>query len=424
MRRQCASQLNGSNGEWTNGDDMPKKNKGILMRQGKSKRGKTRAQKKADAKREAKRMTRALIREPVISLASAYVGEGLARGGYRLGAKTIKAATAREKSLVLSSAAAKYLKSYLKPFDQEVRNVGIPTTPSYPTYKVMGFIRGTGYIGTQGVGFVALCPVMANDAAAVYYTTAAYAQNMAAQPASDVGTLTGGPNIPAVSLFTNLPYTAAQLTSTTANNKIEGRMVSASLRAQYSGTELNRSGMIYAYADPDGDNTLGGPHINAAAGSGYTIDSISTKEATEIYPVKKGFTQLVVLPPNSSCLDFTNQNASAVRQVSPYASGEVITLNGNSQGPASCLLMFTGVAGQSFYFEAVVHVEYEGAGVTQSLLTESHADVVGLDAVQNILSRAQRKCAGDPQLTFNSSINKIMRDEKVVFGVGKRSVDY
>lgn len=64
-------------------------------------------------------------------------------------------------------------------------------------------------------------------------------------------------------------------------------------------------------------------------------------------------------------------------------------------GAASGLIMMTGVAGQSFYFEAIVHVEYVGAGVTQSLMTYGGADVVGLDVVQDVLAKAQRLAASD-----------------------------
>lgn len=417
-RSQRASQLNGNNGEWTNGDDMPKKTRT---------RGATRKDKKNESKKRQKRVKRfaqSMAREAIIGAAGLHVGPGMARLGYKAANHMVKNLTKGEKRLVLSEVASKYLQSYLKPFDFTVRQACIPTTPSYPTYKVMGFIRGTGYIGLQGMGFVAMAPCITNDGAAVYYTTAAYNQSMVAQAASDSANLSGGANIPAVATFNNIPYTTAQITSTTPNAKIEGRIVSCSLRAQFTGTELNRSGLVYAYADPEGDNVLGGPHTNATAGSGYTVATISEKEATEIYPVTKGFTQLVALPPYSYALDFTNQNASAVRQAFPYTSSEYNTLNSNSQGSASLLIMFTGVPGQSFYYEAVVHAEYVGAGVVQSLLSETFSDVVGLDAVQNVLGRAQRRCAGDPQITFSKALQKEMEKEKIVFGGSRRSVDY
>ncbi len=386
-------------------------------------------------KKKARKLARAAARESAVGFAGNFVGEEAARTAYKAANLLIKTKVAQRKAtnpdsinahkrLHLSAVASKYLLSHLNPFDPIVRGAHIPTTPSYPTYKAMGFVRGTAFIGTQGVGFVSLSPTVANDSIAVCYTTSAYAQAMAAQPPSDTGVLSGSANCPAIALMSNLPYKTTDITSTTFGSKVEARIVSSCLRVQYTGTELNRSGMVYAYSDPDGDNCIGNAHLSSAAGSGYTIDTLSQKEATEIFPVTKKFVQVLALPPNSICLDFTNQNATATRQVYPFSSGDNITFNSNSFGAHSVLIMITGVPGQSIYFEAVTHVEYEGSGVTQSLLTESQADVVGLDAVQNILARAQRRCATDAQATFYDSLRTTMKKLGVVTGVGTRSVDY
>lgn len=370
-----------------------------------------------------------------IALGASFVGKNSAKLVYKgaaklnkirkkVGTKRPKKSDSRGKALILGAEASRYLKSYIHPFDPEVRSAHIPTTPSYPTYKVMGFIRGTGYIGTQGIGFVAFAPTVANDSSCVYYTTAAYAQNMAAPAASDSGILSGGATIPAIAVMSNLPYTSSQITATTRNAKIEPRIVSAALRLQFTGTELNRSGLVYAYTDPDGDNTLGDSHTLGNAGNGYTIDQLSAKEATEIVPVRKGYTQLVALPPTSYGTDFTNQNANVARQIWPYSVGDNITINGNTNGGASTLIMITGIPGQSFYFEAITHAEYVGAGVVQSLLTPGEADVVGLDAVQNLLSKAQRAVVSDAQASFAKAVKDTMAKENIKFGTGKRSVDY
>lgn len=395
-----------------------------------------RKQAQKELKKKARRMAnnayKKSARDTAVGIASQFVGRDAARGLYGAGAKTVKLArsyipkmNSKEKRLVLSAVSSQYLKSYLTPFDQSVRTAHVPNIPSYPTYKAMGFVRGTAYIGTAGVGFVALSPCLANDTPAVYYSTAAYTQTVAAGPPADVFTTTGNATTPAIAFMTNLPFANASIISTTPGTKIEGRIVSAALRAEYSGTELNRSGMIYAYMDPDGDNVLGGNHNFAVAGNGVSIAELSSKEATEIYQVKKAYTTVLALPPNAHAYDFTNQNASLVRQNYPYSSGDNMTYGvSTSVGAAPVIIMFTGVAGMSIYFEGIVHVEYEGAGVTQSLLTESHSDVVGLDAVQNILSRAQRKAASDAQISFATALNRTMNEEKVVFGSGRRSVDY
>lgn len=404
------------------------------------KQQKKRVQKQA--RNVARQAAKNIVRSTAVGAASQFIGADASKLIYGSMARAVKSVRKKsrgsrsgggEKKLVLSKEASTYLRSYISPFAQEVRGAHIPSTPSYPTYKVMGFIRGTGFIGTAGVGFVALSPCLNNDQPSLFYSTAAYSLDHANGPNNDFTSPNGTTLAPAFVSFTNLPYTAAQISSTAPKTKIEGRTVSVALRLQYTGTELNRSGMIYAYSDPDCDGTLGQNHSSTQAegdGSGttfipgYNIATLSAKEGTEIYPVRKGYTQLVILPPNQYSMDFTNQNANAVRQNYPYSNGENIATSTATIGSPPAIIMVTGVAGQSFYFEAIVHNEYEGSGVVQSLLTQSESDVVGCDAVQNVLSRAQRMAATDGQLSFQKCVSLTMKREKVTFGSGKRSVDY
>lgn len=412
-------QLNGNNGEWTNGDDLAKKMSKQNKRKGKSPQ--------ALLKRDLARTARKAARRSAVGFASNIVGNDAAKSLYGMAAKSVKMVKhfATSKQLVLSDVASTYLKSYIDPFSQSVRGAHIPTTPSFPTYKVTGFVRGVAYIGTQGVGYVAMAPTIVNDLPSVYYTSAAYAQTVAAGPPSDVSTYTGNATTPAFGYINNLPYSSTQITATGSGVKIEGRIVSAGFKVEYTGTELNRSGLMYAYTDPDGDNLLGDSHAFIVAGNGMDVNKLSTKEGTEISSNGRKGCSVVILPPNSYSLDFTNQNATSTRQCFPYSTGDNMLYNITyTAGAAPAIIMFTGVPGQSVYFEAVIHVEYEGAGVTQSLLTESSADVVGLDAVQNILSRTQRQCASDARKSFKQVLRDMMKFEKVKFGTGRRSVDY
>lgn len=418
----AAPSLNGNNGEWTGSDDV----------------------------KELKRAGKKAARDTLIGAISNVVGREAAKGLYSVGAKTVKytkkkakraktnvksaarnfhperVLSTRQKVCVLGADASTYLQSYLTPFNPRVRQCHVPSSPSYPSYKAMGFVRGSGAIGTNGVGFVAIAPTLVNDKGFVYYSTSAYTRFISAQPASEVALPGGNTNCPAWSACTNLPYSSTQLTAGLSKEKIEGRIVSCSLRAMFTGTELNRSGLVYSYVDADGDNTLGNTHLSSVIGDGYDIATLSSKEGTEIGVNAKKYTQIVILPPNNNAYDYTNSNASITRQCFPYATnGETITINGDTvNGAASGLIMMTGVAGQSFYFEAIVHVEYVGAGVTQSLMTYGGADVVGLDVVQDVLAKAQRLAASDAQKTLESCIHDVMANERVKFGSGKRTVDY
>jgi len=414
---EVKSSLNGNNGEWTNTDDI-KSNKKAARQQ---------LQKK-QLRRAVKKQAKKAVRDSAIGFASNIVGQEAAKGLYGAGAKAIKLAKAytptKQKSLVLSDVSSRYLLSYVKPFDENARNAHVPTMPSYPSHKAMGFIRGTGYIGQKGVGWVALIPTVAKNNPGVYYTAADYNYEQTSQPANDG---VGGTDInPVLATFSNLPYDATQVVNSSGPPQadISGRIVSAALRMRYTGTELNRSGNIYAYADPDNNNTLGGQRSGTVPGSGYTVSDLSTKEATEICSVSKRYTQVVILPGNSINLDYNIPQAQDVKKLFPYYNGENVIDNGTKVGQAPAVIMITGIPGQSFYFEAIVHVEYQGPGVAQSLMTESRADIVGLDGVQTLLAKAQRLNARDAQLSFDACVKKMMREEKIVMGSGRRSVDY
>jgi len=337
-------QLNGNNGEWTNGDDLAKK----MSKQNKKKSP------KALLKRDLARTARKAARRSAVGFASNIVGNDGAKALYGMAAKSVRMVKqyATSKQLILSGVASTYLKSYIDPFSQAVRGAHIPTTPSFPTYKVTGFVRGVAYIGTQGVGFVAVAPTIVNDLPSIFVSTAAYAQTVSAGPPSDVSTSTGNATCPAYGFCNNLPYTSTQLTSVASGQKIEGRIVSAGFKVEYTGTELNRSGLMYAYTDPDGDNLLGSSHAFAVAGDGIDIIKLSGKEGTEISSNGRRGCSVVILPPNSYSLDFTNQNATATRQCYPYSSGDNMTFDSTKTvGAAPAIIMFTGVAGQSVYFE-------------------------------------------------------------------------
>lgn len=340
----------------------------------------------------------------------------------------------RPKQLVLSRIASQYLQSYLTPFAQGVKSTGIPKPPNQPTFKTTGFVRGVGYIGAAGVGYIAFSPTLANNGPCVYYTTTSYGMSLAAAPPQD-GTLaaykTGGSQYPAWTEMSNLPFTQSQLHNNlgdtdTGKLTIDGRIVSCSLSIQYTGTEVSRSGQYYAYADPDMANVLGAPHDHNANSDGYDTGGLSQKDACEISPATRKGVSVTVIPNSERLDDFPPPTASEIRCVYPYSNyHEYIHTSDNLvAGAAPAIIMITGVKDMPFYYEAVIHAEYIGPGVYQALLTESGTDVVGYDAVKSVLSKAQRRVAGDARTTLAKALRDEMKREAIVFGTGMRSVDY
>lgn len=377
-----------------------------------------------------KKILKRVAREVGINAASQFVGPDLARAGYQMIARSI-----RPKQLVLSAGASKYLLAFLKPFDNQAQQASIPRPPATRSFKVTGFIRGSGQIGANGVGFVAMSPCLSNDRPCVWYTTNIFTPTITAAPPSDLDYtlapyLNGGALYPAAAYMSNLPYDTNKLVSSGGGTgspiEVVGRIVSSSLRAYYTGTTLNEGGSYYAYSDPDVNNVLGADHVAAAAPSGYSPTNLMSKDATEIVRVK-GRTEvsLVRVCTDPSMDDYPRTNNSALRKLYPYAGGEFYAnVRDNFTGVANAVIMIDGTPGQPFYFEMVTHVEYIGSGVTQGLLSDTNNDAVGYDCVKNLLQHAQRAVASDPRLTYQVAMKQEMRRQSVVFGTGLRSVDY
>lgn len=394
-------------------------------------------------KRNAKNQLKRLGRSSALMVADAAGYGPQARLGYAVAAKGIKAGKAiytlaggskkkknkpkrnkpsslavpqrREKmfsqpsngGVILSEPAMRYLKSFIDPFDASVKAVGIPRPGSMPSYKVTGFLRGVGVIGTAGFGFVAFSPTLVNDRACIIYSGSTYAQNFVPSIATDVV----GQNAfsPAQLNMVNLPYNYSTLTTTasgaTAGTIIEGRVVSASLRVYYTGTTLNQSGQYYGYVDPNFESVNGSSHLSTAAQTtGYTAADLGAKDATEIKGADRQGMYLVWVPSFNALTDYPANNAANWRKTFPYSNGLTQGPSADGIGVSTGVIAITGVSQQTFYYEAITHVEYTGPGVPQALLTPSATDTVGFDAIQMLLIRAQRRCASDARRTFKQCV--------------------
>lgn len=438
-KKQC---LNGNNGEWTNGDDMPKKVK-------------TAKQKQRSQRKNAKK---AFARDLGKMVAADFVGNTLTDVGYMVGARTARGVkrtikntkkmvpsiinSARSmiptfggKTLHLSDAASRYLQAFLNPFDERVSRVKIPRPPAQRSFPVTGFIRGSGFIGLQGFGFVAMNPCLANDVPAVLATTAAYNQSITGTLPNDTvwndpSTVNGTANNPAAYACTNLPYTYGTLVTTASAPSssvfIGGRNVSCSLRVWYTGTTFYEGGQYFAYVDPEGENVLGDNHAAASPPTGLSAAQFASKDATEILKVKgQNEMRIIKFTTDPNMDDYPRLNSASIRKVYPQSGG--MSYNGTLNGIVGffpAVVCVTGTAGQPFYWEYIVHNEYIGPGVAQSLFTDTDTDAVGYDCVKNILAHAQRDVATNPRLTLSKALKQEMAKQGVVFGHSQRSVDY
>lgn len=391
-------------------------------------------------------MTKQIAREVGLALGSMAVGEPAAKLAYKAVAKIAGArrkvkksnkkkatkpsqvynnrggaftgrfySTASPQGMQLSQTTSKYLKAFLDPFAFDVKTVGSPRPGAVPSFKATGFVRGVGYIGTAGVGFVWFSPSLANTTTVCGVTTAAYAHSITGPIASD-GTANdpGGANSPQGVLMSNLPYSWTQLTTNDPKSVIEGRIVSSSLRVYYTGTQLNMSGQFYGYSDPDLMSVVGPNHTAATVPTGgYSPSDLGTKDACEISAIGKNDMRLVIIPPQENFLDYPSLNVSSLRKTYPFSSNTASGIVSGACGAPTCVIMVTGVAGQSFYYEAITHAEFVGPGVMQSLLSESFTDAIGYDACNTILLRASRRAANDPRCDFAKCVREEMARDRI-----------
>jgi len=421
------SQLNGSHGEFTASDDVPS----------------TKRQRRKQNQQVVRNETKNAVRRAGVAVASSLTGREGAKDLYKLaslyapkGSRTARKAKANpERSinlgkLVLSKCASNFLEVHMNPFSLDCRNICLPRAPSIPSMKAVGFIRGTAFVGTQGVGFIELSPCICNDYPAVFYTTAAYAFSVTSvQPynMTPLAAIGGSSKYPAGANFTGLPFTKDNLLIGSADDQnskfISGRIVACSMKVKYIGTKLNQSGQYYAYADPLLGNVGGEPAINTGdPNTGYTLNDLGAKISTEITSVGDGYAEVMPLPVRTSLEEeYPNITFADVNMLYPWCNGQANATDSTSTGAPNSVIMFTGVAGSPYWFEAIVHVEYTGPGIPSYNLTDTESDAMGYDICKTILSRARDACAADPQLTFRRAVPMMMAKYKVVMGRGLRS---
>jgi hypothetical protein len=264
-----------------------------------------------------------------------------------------------------------------------------------------------------------ISPSVCNDLGSVWTTNSTYAGN--ASSGLSVGTASEANGVQR-GLIANLPFSHTQMISSVSStlSLITSRVVSVSLRVWPRTTELNAGGVSYAYADPEGDAL-----VDASGTTGVSYNGVSTLESTEIgILTMDSMVELVIYPTQPGMFTYTNAQSSAVVTYYPWSEGQIINDNndGNPGGTLNCgaptaAIWLQAAAGnaQNFYFEYVVHVEYAGTGVSQSLMTKNSADPIGLDIVQDIIATAQRNVAQNPCRTFGftKAVKKEIKDRRI-----------
>lgn len=322
-------------------------------------------------------------------------------------------------SVYLGKCAWRLLMSYVDPFSPEADGACIPSAAMDRTHKARCYARGIGTIGTAKFGFVAVAPCIANDRRSIYYTKSNFGLSNLSAPASDVlwaDQATGGATYPASSVLST-PYAATIFNHNSGVDYVttgaKGRVVSASIRVMYIGTADEQSGLTMAYNDPADLNILGDGHAAASNGNGYFDTGLMSMLSTDIETTKREAT-CVILPGDDLELDFVDSADTDINNVFPYAGENYYLDSANVKaGVATGVIAMTGVAGQQFMWEVVVHCEYKGPAITPTVLTMNDSDPTGLAIVREILARAKSEAASTNGRSFQSCVRKAMAKMRV-----------
>ncbi len=286
----------------------------------------------------------------------------------------------------LSKCALKLALAYADPWHPKARGVCIPDGQRPSTFKQPATQRITAFIGSSGLGFIALTPSLSNDAPNCYYTLSTFSSDRAVILSAN-NTLTTGVTR---GYATSLRGFNDALIATADADVISGRVVTVNAKVTYTGTVDKMGGMVYCFEDPD--------HLSVA-GAGPT-DVGSNFSSASLAPVTRKPCELTLLPKNSREVQFTGNGVTGTTSVVyPYSNGEgdmataykstttyTDTVNGCVVGVPVALILVNGSAGETFHVDVITHVEYCGVLVDQ----ETTVNPVDKPGAEMVLGAAQR----------------------------------
>lgn len=291
------------------------------------------------------------------------------------------------------------------PFSPLARGACVPTFPARMSRKTSAFVRGQCFIGTGNIGFVSVQPCVANDMRTISSTTGAF--TLSTMAANDV-------NVNVYTTPTNPYPKSSYMDGTLAiSPSYQSRIVACALRIRYTGTELNKSGVIYGLTHPDHSNMYN-----------YTLaDMTSFPECVRV-PVSRQWTTIcttavdpteTAYPESSTAIALAGNDGTAehITMLYPYSQKTELTSGASSyEGGIVMGFMISSTPGNSFEWEYVIHMETIGKGVGSSA-TRSHSDQDGLSKVTEAAGRAQglRGNTGAPwDLSFAQSFGETIRE--------------
>lgn len=284
--------------------------------------------------------------------------------------------------LSLSKAALRYLIALTNGFHPSafgITQIASDVGFSYPCTSVN---RLDLTIGTAGVGWLLVCPSVANDTISAMYTTNTFTGSLAS-PLSAANTFNTG-----VAIIANatLPFASTAFTQRGSAESVTGRIVAVHARVQYTGTTMNQGGLLYCYADPNHQST-----------SGMAITDVSQFPQTDVINVERKYCDIIAhaIAPAEIEFPVSSPLSTGTLNVYPYSTADnnyatgylgptnftVATgASGVLAGIPIMIVMATGLPGNTFHVDIATHVEYTGIGAAANQ-TPCMVDVAGAHRV-------------------------------------------
>lgn len=314
----------------------------------------------------------------------------------------VKSASRSIKKSVASPCLKRWFDCVTDPFSQNAQGACIPAGANISSNRYMGYLRGDIYIGTAGVGFMALSPSPFNDVNSIWVSDATF-----------TGTTSSIPLVSGVSLqvgvsgfqMTNNRFSANSIlnsNNTQRDMPVQARIVGGGLRIYYTGTELNRSGLVSIYSNPQHMCAV----YDAVTGLSST-GSLGTKQETALFPTTRTPYEYPLFPHTDEELgyySFTNSGLGSSAALTHCAypwSGGLQAFKGDGStvlagltsggvailaGQPTTVVIVTGKPGETFHYEVAIHCEAVG-DLTEGMRLPADSDPMGVDAMMAAMSR-------------------------------------
>lgn len=255
----------------------------------------------------------------------------------------------------------------------------VPDNITLESYKFAVRARGSGAIGSGGVGYIAVNPYnpyiySSTNNVCGFVTGSGFA-----------GTTFSDPTVGGVSQIATdatMPYTNAD------NYDQAYRVVGAGLKVQYTGNVMNQQGLFVIARDPSNSPFVGGTTIPAL---------LLFRETTQLR-----------VDQNWHCVLWKPATASDITYAPRGIDIDGTMLTGTklfNTNPTMGIFITGGTAGASFEYDFIVW--FEMTGRTLPSISTSHSDPIGMSAVSAAVSSHQPETTpANNAIAFGQSVDQ------------------